>query len=458
MFSYSNLVNPTCESSADCVNNLACINKTCQDPCNGICGKNADCLVHNHLIVCTCQEGYEGDAFVSCSSKNAANAEYPSKNSTNTEDPKDPKDLCNSLSCDKNSTCEIVNGKASCKCLPDYLGSSPNCYRKCFSNADCASNKACIANECQDPCGDSICGIDAECAMKNHAVSCTCPENYDGNPFERCVKIVEPTKREECQLNADCGQSTACVRGKCVDPCSEFCGKNAMCKVVNYIPICTCPADYSGNPSVECRPLQSNRDTERHNSTSINSSSCDGNVCGPHSHCNEINGNFNCTCLPGFNGNPPNCRDNGKEECHSNSDCFGRLACINHECKDPCATGICGLNSNCQVIKHTVVCECSEGYDGDPFVECLAVENKNNTQVHRKLDNACDANPCGVNSLCNHENGIAFCECMPGYHGDPITGCHPECSTDSDCPPMTVCINEKCKNKPVTQSNNTGMF
>lgn len=39
----------------------------CRDPCPGTCGQNAECHVVNHLPVCTCLYGYNGDPFKYCS-------------------------------------------------------------------------------------------------------------------------------------------------------------------------------------------------------------------------------------------------------------------------------------------------------------------------------------------------------------------------------------------------------
>eukprot|EP00095_Tigriopus_kingsejongensis_P004181 maker-scaffold47_size466558-snap-gene-3.38 protein:Tk04181 transcript:maker-scaffold47_size466558-snap-gene-3.38-mRNA-1 annotation:"hypothetical protein TcasGA2_TC011986" len=56
-----------CEQDRDCGSNEGCYNFNCEDPCRrGACGSNADCRVRNHAAVCTCPEGYYGDALVSC--------------------------------------------------------------------------------------------------------------------------------------------------------------------------------------------------------------------------------------------------------------------------------------------------------------------------------------------------------------------------------------------------------
>lgn len=57
---------PECSINQDCVGNLACINNKCRDPCPGSCGINAECQVISHFSVCTCIDGYTGNAFTQC--------------------------------------------------------------------------------------------------------------------------------------------------------------------------------------------------------------------------------------------------------------------------------------------------------------------------------------------------------------------------------------------------------
>lgn len=57
---------PECIVSSECAPNRACINQKCKDPCPGTCGHNARCQVVNHNPVCSCEIGYTGDPFISC--------------------------------------------------------------------------------------------------------------------------------------------------------------------------------------------------------------------------------------------------------------------------------------------------------------------------------------------------------------------------------------------------------
>lgn len=91
-----------------------------------------------------------------------------------------------------------------------------------------------------DACNPSPCGPNADCRDG----ICTCLLEYQGDPYVGC--------RPECILNSECPHTLACIRNKCKDPCPGTCGQNALCSVINHIPICSCPPGMSGNPFVQC--------------------------------------------------------------------------------------------------------------------------------------------------------------------------------------------------------------
>ena len=65
-----------------------------------------------------------------------------------------------------------------------------------------------------------------------------------------------PYCKPECMRNSDCKLDSACVTGnKCSDPCTDNCGLNTDCKVVNHRPVCACLPGYTGDPFVNCNPL-----------------------------------------------------------------------------------------------------------------------------------------------------------------------------------------------------------
>lgn len=93
---------------------------------------------------------------------------------------------------------------------------------------------------------------------------------------------------------------------------------------------------------------------------------CVPSPCGPNSQCRDIGGAPSCSCLANYMGVPPNCRP----ECSINPECPSNRACMREKCRDPCP-GSCGAGAQCNVINHTPVCTCPEGYTGDPFTNCF---------------------------------------------------------------------------------------
>lgn len=312
--------------------------------------------------------------------------------------------------CGPNSQCRDIGRSPSCSCLPDYLGSPPNCRPECSINSECSSNLACIKQKCTDPCPGS-CGVNADCKVVNHVPSCTCVEGFTGDPFSIChpkpVVLLPPPNpcnpspcgpnaicndgictclpeyqgdpyrecRPECVLNNDCPRDRACIRNKCVDPCVNTCGQNAECSVINHIPACTCRQGFEGNAFVLCNPIQGNENQNiirtSANSTilvSVITNPCSPSPCGPNSQCREVNGQAVCSCVPSFTGSPPNCRP----ECITSAECPLNEACVNQKCIDPCP-GTCGVRANCQVVNHNPICSCPPRYTGDPFTRCALI-------------------------------------------------------------------------------------
>lgn len=101
------------------------------------------------------------------------------------------------------------------------------------------------------PCVPSPCGSNAICREQNGAGSCSCIENYFGNPYEGC--------RPECVIDSDCQQNKACLKNQCQDPCPGTCGQNAICSVLNHLATCTCLEGFTGDPFRYCHLLLSER-------------------------------------------------------------------------------------------------------------------------------------------------------------------------------------------------------
>lgn len=101
-----------------------------------------------------------------------------------------------------------------------------------------------IPPEIPMPCNPSPCGENTICREQNGVGSCTCMQNFYGDPYVQC--------RPECITSNDCSRTQACFNQKCVDPCIGLCGRNSNCMVINHSPHCSCIAGYTGNAFREC--------------------------------------------------------------------------------------------------------------------------------------------------------------------------------------------------------------
>lgn len=88
--------------------------------------------------------------------------------------------------CGPNSQCKVQGESPSCSCLPQFIGSPPNCKPECITNSECAYNLACTNMKCKDPCPGS-CAPNAECHVVSHSPICKCRNGYVGDPFSQCV-------------------------------------------------------------------------------------------------------------------------------------------------------------------------------------------------------------------------------------------------------------------------------
>lgn len=266
---------PECTMNTDCSPNKACVNTKCIDPCPGTCGQDAKCEVYNHIPTCSCPPGFRGDPFVLCRQVPVV---------------QEPINPCNPSPCGPNSICREANGAAVCTCQPRMVGSPPGCRPECVVSAECALQKACLNNKCQDPC-PGTCGQNAKCQVINHNPICSCSPGFTGDPFSRCYEIprqppepinvcvpspcgpnaecrdvagtpacsclpnyigTPPGCRPECTINPECPSTKACMNQRCADPCPGSCGTNARCSVINHTPICTCETGYTGDPFSGC--------------------------------------------------------------------------------------------------------------------------------------------------------------------------------------------------------------
>lgn len=95
--------------------------------------------------------------------------------------------------CGPNSECRDIGDLPSCSCMQDYIGNPPNCRAECNIHSDCSTDKACIRQKCKDPCPGS-CGNNAECSVFNHIPACSCLHGFTGDPYTNCYPKITPCK------------------------------------------------------------------------------------------------------------------------------------------------------------------------------------------------------------------------------------------------------------------------
>ena len=125
------------------------------------------------------------------------------------------------------------------------------CVSGCLSNADCPADRTCKEGRCQDPCNanSSPCGLNAECRVSDHRAVCLCPNGCRGEPTKACRSFF-CTRHEDCEAEQNCGND-----GLCRNPCLQDkpCGTNAQCKAIDRRAQCSCPPGFHGNPLVSCK-------------------------------------------------------------------------------------------------------------------------------------------------------------------------------------------------------------
>ena len=232
--------------------------------------------------------------------------------------------MCNSFSCGPNSQCREVNGQAVCTCQPNYIGSPPECRPQCLNSAECPSQLACINQKCANPCPHP-CGLRTQCVVVNHSPICSCQPGYSGDPFTRCASIPRKNKKKK-RIGVYNYSRTSVIFNN-----------------LTFLAPISVPA--------------------------VVSDPCVPSPCGSFSQCRDIRGVPVCTCSQNYIGIPPNCRP----ECSINSECSSDMACINKKCRDPCP-GSCGFGARCMITNHIPICDCPEGYTGNPFENCKLQE------------------------------------------------------------------------------------
>lgn len=288
----------------------------------------------------------------------------------------------------------------------------------CSDIVPCPFDYSCVNHKCINRCSDVKCGPRSVCQDG----VCLCPPGYSGNAndlHKGCHLRGHCSNDLECELQEICFQIGKGAR-KCVDACSKLqCGPNALCITQNHISSCLCIDGYQGNPSnlIEgCQPTKS--------------------------------------VIPG---------------CTRDSDCQPGSFCILdngvHNCVNPCSKVVCGVYQKCEpdIVPGHATCKCQDSYEWNPVLSSCekpsvpGCTNDNDCRSNEgcrpdalgvlKCSSLCSGFTCTANSQCLSENHHAYCECLPGYTGNPNDrrGCHSprenRCTTDSECSEDQTCRN-----------------
>lgn len=156
---------------------------------------------------------------------------------------------------------------------------------------------------------------------------------------------------------------------------------------------------------------------------------CRNSPCGEGAQCTNIPGGYRCACANGFQRNnalpatlfqsiDPTSGDyqlvntqpqpQPLQATASNNNTSSTLqqlvACIDI---DECATlkTACGTNAQCINTAGGYFCQCPPGFSGNPKLSCADVDE-------------CASRPCGPNSICENSPGSFTCQCKSGFSGE----------------------------------------
>lgn len=492
----------TCSEDDNCAEFQSCRRvltglKNCTDVCDSIhCGLNAHCVGRVHQAVCECLPGFLGDATRQClkPSQHICNRDdecsHDKKCVLTSEGIKDCVDICFNHLCGEGAYCVAKNHRPHCECLSGFTriagdsngACAPNI---CQTNKECRNDQICIITrrgvlDCVDVCESIKCGPNARCAAIDHTATCQCKDGFFGNP-EDLFRGCSP--KDRCTSNTDCDTKEICQLNEygvktCVDGCSaSLCGPNTICNTNDHFVTCACKEGYSGRPddlTLGCHKISHecfSDDTCPSNSICVHGPEdinicqdpCKHFLCGENAICTSSNHRAQCSCRPGFIGDPFHmCLD--PDECKIDQDCPNDSICQmdstnTRKCANVCLYAKCGKNGLCKAVNHKSRCFCEPGFEGDAYdlekgcnikVISNLCENDFDCRTSHKciltdsgvkdcVDSCITVN-CAPNAHCKSVGHTAVCECIRGYTGDPYDlkgGCKQvlrnECEQDIDC-------------------------
>lgn len=442
-----------CRIDSECESEKACVNGNCISPCliGSPCVENAECFVSGNQPQCRCLSGYRGNPWSRCSIVECrTNGDCPFDKTCENSACVNP--CVYDKQCAPRAECRAQNHAAVCRCPTGMVGNPliecrPEIQHECTLDTDCSSRLACLDHKCVNPCTAlQPCQRPSRCevipSVPVRTMNCICPDGYISTGNGRCELLKSVTEIGGCISDTDCPSDKACINDICRNPCN--CAHNAICRIKDHKPVCSCDQGYDGNPEIQCMQIGCRSDDEcagTHsciNRQCVPSCSANGVSCGDRAQCYGINHKAVCECPPGLNGNPlVSCVVLG---CRSNDECPSNQACINNKCDNPCdKTATCANTEVCRVYNHRPQCACPPGTVGtvDSSEGCRQLDEVCNDDgdcptetacILGVCTHACNATlPCGVNAECKALDTIPvrtlICECRPGYQGNAAIQC-----------------------------------
>nr|CAD7204573.1 unnamed protein product [Timema douglasi]CAD7413463.1 unnamed protein product [Timema poppensis] len=92
---------------------------------------------------------------------------------------------------------------------------------------------------------------------------------------------------------------------------------------------------------------------------------------------------------------------------------------------------VCGRNTQCSMVGGRPVCSCLPGHHGNPITGCQKGDCEENRDcsnrrscVNNECVNPCNLQVCGVRAQCDVENHVPVCSCPQRYTGNPFQYCN----------------------------------
>lgn len=278
--------------------------------------------------------------------------------------------------------------------------------------------------------------------LVNQEAKCICSPGFTGSS-NGCIDIDE-CAGNPCPSGAVCKNqpgsfSCQCPGGTAGDPYIEGCVKTGApqgCSDENPCPTgeqCVIE-DFTGESLCIC---VTGYVRDKQTGLCRDNNECtelrDKPACGINAICKNLPGSYDCQCPQGFNGNPfLECLECNSPDCRCQPPY--KLTdgnCVLASCE---ADGSCPSGAECITITGGVsYCACPKGFRAQPDGSCVDI-------------NECaeQAQICGFGAECFNQPGTYECACPNGYSGDPYNGlCSPaqkKCLSDKECPENERCV------------------